>query len=149
MSYFYPHSRTCILILERWEGREKERERNIDVREKHQSGASHKRPDQGPNLQCALTRNRTGDLLLCSMMPNQLSHTGQSSKFFLKNVPHPPWLVWLSGLSAGLQTKGMPVQFPVRTHAWVAGQVPSRGHVRGNHTVMFLSLPFPLSKINK
>ena len=60
-----------------------------------------------------------------------------------------PWLVWLSGLSASLRTKGLPVQFPVRAHAWVAGQVPSRGHVRGNHTLMFLSsfsLPSPLSK---
>ena len=63
------------------------------------------------------------------------------------------WLVWLSGLSAGLQTKGLPVRFPVRAHAWVVGQVPSRGHMRGNHTLMFLSLSFslpsPLSKINK
>ena len=25
-----------------------------------------------------------------------------------------PWLVWLSGLRAGLQTKGFPVRFPVR-----------------------------------
>ena len=61
-----------------------------------------------------------------------------------------PWLVWLSGLSAGLQTKGSLVQFPVRAHAWVVGQVPSGGHVRGNHTLMFLSLFFshhsPLSK---
>ena len=29
---------------------------------------------------------------------------------------------------------------PVKAHAWVAGQVPSRGHTRGNHTLMFLSL---------
>ena len=45
----------------------------------------------------------------------------------------------------GLGTKGSPVQFPVRAHAWVAGQVPNGGHVRGNHTLMFLSLipPFP------
>ena len=35
-----------------------------------------------------------------------------------------PWLVWLSGLSAGLFIKGLPVPFPVRAHAWVAGQVP-------------------------
>ena len=32
------------------------------------------------------------------------------------------------------------VQFPVRAHVWVAGQVPSRGRMRGNHTLMFLSL---------
>ena len=38
-----------------------------------------------------------------------------------------PWLVWLSGLSVGLQTKWLPVQFPVGAHAWVAGKVPSRG----------------------
>ena len=61
-----------------------------------------------------------------------------------------PWLVWLSGFSDGLQIKGLLVWFPVTVHAWVAGQVPSRGHARGNHTLMFLSLSFslpsPLSK---
>ena len=36
-----------------------------------------------------------------------------------------PWLVWLSGLSTGLQTKGSQVGFPVRAHAWVVGQVRS------------------------
>ena len=51
-----------------------------------------------------------------------------------------PWLVWLSGLSTGLRTKGLLVRFPVRAHAWVVGQVPSRGPVRGNHTLLFLSL---------
>ena len=58
--------------------------------------------------------------------------------------------MWLSGLSTGLRTKGSPVRFPVRAHAWVVGQVPSRGYVRGNHTLMFVSLSFslpsPLSK---
>ena len=60
------------------------------------------------------------------------------------------WLVWLSGLSDSLQTKGSWVWFPVRAHAWVVGQVPSGGHVRGNYTLMFLSLSSsllpPLSK---
>ena len=65
-----------------------------------------------------------------------------------------PWLVWLSGLSIGLQTKGSSVQFPVRAHAWVAGQVPREGHVIGNHTYRCfspsLSPSLPLSlKINK
>ena len=36
-----------------------------------------------------------------------------------------PWLVWLSGLSTSLRTKGSPVQFKVRAHAWVAAQVTS------------------------
>ena len=58
----------------------------------------------------------------------------------------PSWLVWLSGLNASLQTQRSLVQFPVRAHAWVVGQVPSWGHERGNgsmflnHTLMFLSL---------
>ena len=59
-----------------------------------------------------------------------------------------PWLVWLSGLNASLQTKGSLVRFPVRAHAWVVGQVPSTGRMRGNHTLIFLSLSlflFPLS----
>ena len=61
-----------------------------------------------------------------------------------------PWLVWLSGVSTGLRTKGSPVGFPVRAHAWVAGQVPSWGRTRGNNTLMFLSLSLPLClKINK
>ena len=34
------------------------------------------------------------------------------------------------------------VRFPVRAHAWVVGQVPSRECVKGNHTLMFLSLSF-------
>ena len=33
---------------------------------------------------------------------------------------------------------------PIRAHAWVAGRVPSRGRTRGNHTLMFLSLPLTL-----
>ena len=72
----------------------------------------------------------------------------------IKDFPLLPWLVWLSGLSAGLQTNELLVWFPVSAHARVVGQVPSWGHVKGNHTLMFLSLsfslPFPLSKqINK
>ena len=33
---------------------------------------------------------------------------------------------------------------PSKVHAWVAGQVPSRGRIRGNHiaTLLFLSLSF-------
>ena len=47
-------------------------------------------------------------------------------------------------IERGLQTKELLVQFPFKTHAWVVGQVPSGGHMRGNHTLMFLFLPpFP------
>ena len=30
---------------------------------------------------CAPTGNQTGDFLLCGMMPNQLSHTGQGGSY--------------------------------------------------------------------
>ena len=50
------------------------------------------------------------------------------------------WMVWLSGVSAGFPNKGSLVPLPVRAHAWVAGQVPSRGH---KHLLIFFS---PLSK---
>ena len=71
-------------------------------------------------------------------------------KLTKKNL-YAPWLVCLSGLNTGLRTKELPVQFPVRAHAWVVDQVPSRGHMRGNHILMFLFIPpFPLYvKINK
>ena len=52
--------------------------------------------------------------------------------------------MWLRWLGTRLQTRRSLVQFPVRAHAWVAGQVPSGGRMRGNHTVMFLSLSFSL-----
>ena len=35
--------------------------------------------------------------------------------------------MWLSGLSAGLWTKGSPVQFPVRAHAWLWARFPAGG----------------------
>ena len=58
-----------------------------------------------------------------------------------------PSLVWLSGLSACLQTKGSLVQLPIRAYAWVAGQVPSGGPMRGNRTLVFLSLSFSLPSL--
>ena len=51
---------------------------------------------------------------------------------------------WCGSVDSSLRTKGSPVQFSVRTHARVVGQDPSRGHVRGNHTLMFLSPSFSL-----
>ena len=42
----------------------------------------------------------------------------------LVQIANSPWLVWLSGVNAGVQTKRLLVQFPVRACAWIAGQVP-------------------------
>ena len=69
-----------LFIYFREEGREKEKERNIDVRVKHRSFAFPTHPGMGtkPATQArALTGNRTCDLSLCRMMPNQPSHTGR------------------------------------------------------------------------
>ena len=44
-----------------------------------------------------------------------------------KRISFSPCLVWLSGLSASMQTKGSPVLFPVRAHACVVGQAPVGG----------------------
>ena len=66
------------------------------------------------------------------------------STFILRMLE--PRLVWLSGLSASLWTKGSPVQFPVTAHAWVAGQVPVVGGMweATTHWCFFPSLPpFP------
>ena len=65
-----------------------------------------------------------------------------------------PWLVWLSGLGAGLQTK----RLSVWAQTWVAGQLRSWVRARGNQSMFLsyvnfslpLSLSLPLSvKINK
>ena len=61
-----------------------------------------------------------------------------------------PWLVWLSGLSASLWTKGLQVRLPDQVTCLGCGLVPSTGLMRSNHTLMFLSVSFsfpsPLSK---
>ena len=41
-------------------------------------------------------------------------------------------------IERALGTKDSLVGFPVRVHAWVVGQVPSRGRVRANQTLIFL-----------
>ena len=55
--------------------------------------------------------------------------------------------MWLSGLSSSLQTKGLPVRFPLRAHAWVVSQVPIWGRARDNYIVMVLSLSFSLPSL--
>ena len=67
-------------------------------------------------------------------------------------TPNTPWLVWLSRVSDGLRMNQRVADLiPSQGTCWFAGQVPSRGCTRGNHTLMFLSLSFslpspPLSK---
>ena len=49
-----------------------------------------------------------------------------------------PWLVWLSGLGAGLQTKGSPIQLPDQGTCLGCGPGPQWGVC--NRTLIFLSL---------
>ena len=69
------------LLLERGEGKEKERERNVSV------WLPLMRPLLGnwPATQaCALTGNRTGNTLVLRLALNPLSHTSQGCRWFLR-----------------------------------------------------------------
>ena len=126
------------------------------VRRKRMNSSSHlmQSPDEKGDFysmsphSCLPALNRSGETYLAPWHHVYIHHTYSFPS--RKKMYTLPWLVWLSGLSTGLWAKGSPVRFPVRAHAWVAGQVRSQvGECeRGNHTLMFLSLP-PLSKINK
>ena len=80
------------LFLERGEGWEKERERNINWL-----------PLIPPQLgtwpitqACALTGNQTGDLSVCRMMPTLLSHTSQGQCQLLSPIVLRPCLSFTS-----------------------------------------------------
>ena len=71
------------LFLERGEGREKERGRNIYVQERHRLVASQLQLGTWPITQvCALTENRTGDPLVCRLALSPLSNTSQGQSCF-------------------------------------------------------------------
>ena len=104
--FFFKHF--IYLFLERGQGREKERETNVDVWEKHRSFASHTPPTgTWPVTQaCALTGNQTSDILVCRTMLNPLSHTSQGSSVDLNDVStycqtisRDPELSWYSSRS--------------------------------------------------
>ena len=64
----------CIyLFLKRWKGREEERKTNTHVRERD--------VDKMPPVRTP-TGEQTCDLLVCGVMPNPLSHTGQGRSYF-------------------------------------------------------------------
>lgn len=60
---------------------------------------------------------------------------------------------WVSRVGIAPQSQKSRVQFPVRTHAWVAGSIPVGVHARGNQPTLlshiqaslyFTLPPFPL-----
>ena len=71
------------LSLERGEGKEKERERNISV----WLPPMHSHPGTWPPTQaCALTGNQTGDPLVCRLALNPLSYTSQGKRKFFETL---------------------------------------------------------------
>ena len=64
--------------------------------------------------------------------------TAQSIKYVY------PWLVWLCGWVPACDSKGHQFDSWSRAHARIVGRVPSKGCTRGNHTLMLVSLSFPL-----
>lgn len=83
-SFIFLLLKKCFNWYLREERLEGERRGNIDVKAKHRSPASCT-PYQGSSPHatwtCALTRDRTGSLLVYGVMPNTLSHTGQGCSF--------------------------------------------------------------------
>ena len=67
------------VFLEREEGREKERERNIDVRENHRNFTSRTPPagDLARNSGMRPDQESNSDLTVCGPMPSPLSHTSR------------------------------------------------------------------------
>ena len=72
--------------------------------------------------------------------------------YFFQESLRLPWLwlcvsQWFECWAVNQRVTG---SIPSQAHAWVVGQVLSRGSARGNHTLMFLYLSFffpsPLSK---
>ena len=48
---------------------------------------------------------------------------------------------WIEHQPANQRVAG---SIPSQAYAWVAGRVHNKGHTRGNHTLMFLSISFSL-----
>ena len=69
------------------------------------------------------------------MRSNPLLFVCMRNVMALAGVAH--WIAWHP-----VNQGGRWFDFPSRAQAWVAGWVPSVGHMRGNHTLMFLSLSF-------
>ena len=66
------------LFLERGEGREKERKKNINMREKHQSVASCTRPKQNQTRNAGMCPDQKSNPQRFALWktPNQVNHTG-------------------------------------------------------------------------
>ena len=80
------------LFFREREGRKKERERNLSVRDKYRLVASCTHPTgaRTHNQARALTGNRMGDLWDCRKLPNPLSHASQGTSVTRNFPSHAP-----------------------------------------------------------
>ena len=88
-SFFNPHPRMCLLILERKEG--KERERNIDVRETS-IGRLPQAPQPGmepTTWVCAPTRTKPSTFCCMRWHSHQLSHRTRACNYTFLNIAEP------------------------------------------------------------
>ena len=160
--------RTDFFLRERREGREKERERNIDVWERniHLLSFIHAPiVDQTCNLGLCpdLESNLRPFTLQDDVQPAEPQQSGQRGQILIElmQITILPWkwehLIRVSEFWPGwcgsvnwvpaCKSMGHWVSSQSRAYAWVVDQVSGRGHTRGNHTLMFLSsfsFPFPL-----
>ena len=91
-------------------------------------------------------------ILILKMEENK-QHFWHTMLYYFKKGKNTSWLVWLSGLSAGLWTKGLMVQFPSGHMPGFRARFPVRGAWEATTHWCFspsLSVSLPLSlKMNK
>ena len=92
INFFILHLRTWLLILERGKGKEKVRERNINMRERNTNWLLLYVPQPGTKTTtwaCALTGNRTHDILIYGTMfqPIEPCQPGQKLLIFSETNP--------------------------------------------------------------
>ena len=102
---------------------------------------------EGSNIQCWWRELESSTFKLIGMSPalkyfwnSHLCHLLQLNTMYL------PWLVWLSGLSAACKPKGHWFYSKSGHIPGFQPRSPVGSAARGKHTLMFLSLPSPLSK---
>ena len=142
--HFFILTRRFVYWFEREGKGEQEREIKINVREKHWSVASCTHPTWESNLQpkyVLWTESNLQRFVYGTML--QKNWDTQPRLFFLfKSISCPGWCSSVDWAWAwkpkGCQFDSQPGHMP-----GLQARFPSRGCVRGNHTLMFLSLSLP------
>ena len=111
---------------------------------------------ESPNSHCKVHHEPAKNYKICNVLIDLRNDMSQKTIlcwegiFKIFKITHIALAGVAQWIECGLRTKGSLVWVPLRAHVWVVGQVPSGGHMRSNHTLMFLflsiSLPSLLSK---